>query len=288
LTVTLASDRDPFLSTTAKLPMARSALINVMAGAALKAARSLVRDFGEVEQLQVSMKGPADFVSAADIKAERVIKQELSRARPGYGFLMEESGVERGADDRNRWIVDPLDGTTNFLHGIPHFCTSIALERDGEIVAGIVYEPTRDELFWAEKGTGAFVNDRRLRVSARRGLGEAVIGTGIPFRERGDHPAYLATLRAVMASTAGVRRMGSAALDLAYVAAGRFDGFWEFGLAPWDVAAGVLLVREAGGSIAELRGGADIIATGNVLAVNNNLAQPLGTLIKDALRRTVE
>src|SRR5690242_16627809 len=156
-----------------------------MTSAALKAARGLVRDFGEVEQLQVSMKGPADFVSAADLRAERVIKQELSRGRPGYGFLMEESGAERGADDRNRWLVDPLDGTTNFLHGIPHFCISIALERDGEIVAGIVYEPTRDELFWAEKGMGAFVNDRRLRVSARRNLGEAVIGTGIPFRERG-------------------------------------------------------------------------------------------------------
>jgi myo-inositol-1(or 4)-monophosphatase len=268
--------------------MARSALINVMAGAALKAARGLLRDFGEVEQLQVSMKGPADFVSAADLRAERVIKQELSRARPGYGFLMEESGAERGSDDRNRWLVDPLDGTTNFLHGIPHFCISIALERDGEMVAGIVYEPTRDELFWAEKGMGAFVNDRRLRVSARRNLAEAVIGTGIPFRERGDHAVYLATMRAVMGVTAGVRRMGAAALDLAYVAAGRYDGFWEFGLAPWDIAAGLLLIRESGGAVAELRGGADILATGNVLAANNNLAQPLGTLIRDALRRAVE
>jgi myo-inositol-1(or 4)-monophosphatase len=266
----------------------RSALINVMAGAALKAARGLVRDFGEVEQLQVSMKGPADFVSAADIKAEKVLKQELSRSRPGFGFLMEESGVDRGSDDRNRWLVDPLDGTTNFLHGIPHFAISIALERDGEIVAGVVYEPTRDELFWAEKGMGAFVNDRRLRVSARRSLADAVIGTGIPFRERGDHAAYLATLGAVMGATAGVRRMGSAALDLAYVAAGRYDGFWEFGLAPWDIAAGILLIREAGGSVTELRGGADLLATGNVLAANNNLAQPLGALIKDALRRVTD
>src|SRR4051812_37505835 len=232
--------------------MARSALINVMAGAALKAARSLVRDFGEVEQLQVSMKGPADFVSAADIKAERVLKQELSRARPGYGFLMEESGAERGADDRNRWIVDPLDGTTNFLHGIPHFSISIGLERDGEIVAGIVYEPTRDEMFWAEKGHGAYLNDRRLRVSARRQLGEAVIGTGIPFSGRGDHPTYLGTLGCVMAATSGVRRMGVASLDLAYVAAGRLDGFWEFGLLPWDLAAGILLVKEAGGFVSDL------------------------------------
>ena len=266
----------------------RSATINVMAGAALKAARSLVRDFGEVEQLQVSMKGPADFVSAADIKAEKLLKAELARARPGYGFLLEESGAEKGTDDRHRWIVDPLDGTTNFLHGIPHFAISIALERDGEIVAGLIYEPTRDELFWAEKGAGAFLNDRRLRVSARRNMAEAVIGTGIPFRERGDHAAYLATLRAVMAVASGVRRMGSAALDLAYVAAGRYDGFWEFGLQPWDIAAGILLVREAGGYVGEIRGGADVLATGNVLAANNQLNVALATLIKDSLRRSVE
>jgi myo-inositol-1(or 4)-monophosphatase len=268
--------------------MARSAVINVMAGAALKAARGLIRDFGEVEQLQVSMKGPADFVSAADIRAEKTLKTELGRARPGYGFLMEESGVDKGTDERHRWIVDPLDGTTNFLHGIPHFAISIALERDDEIVAGIVYEPTRDELFWAEKGVGAYLNDRRLRVSARRNLGEAVIGTGIPFRERGDHLAYLATLRAVMNATSGVRRMGAAALDLAYVAAGRFDGFWEYGLSPWDLAAGILLVREAGGYITEIGGGSDIMAKGNVLAANNLLHQTLGALLKDALRRTVE
>jgi len=172
----------------------RSAVIHVMAGAALKAARALIRDFGEVEQLQVSLKGPGDYVSAADLKAERLLRAELLRARPGYGFLMEESGETPGTDGRHRWIVDPLDGTTNFLHGLPFFAISIALERDGEIVAGVIYEPIRDEMFWAEKGTGAFVNDRRLRVSARRRLGDAVIGTGIPFREHGDHPAYLATL----------------------------------------------------------------------------------------------
>src|SRR6266404_9588970 len=179
----------------------RSPTLNVMANAALKAARGLIRDFGEVEQLQVSVKGPGEFVSAADLKAERILKAELKKARPGYAMLFEEGGAEGGSDLRHRWIVDPLDGTTNFLHGIPHFAISIALERDGEIVAGVIYDATRDEMFWAEKGAGAYVNDHRLRVSARRSLGEALIGTGIPFRERGDHPAYMATLAPVMAAT---------------------------------------------------------------------------------------
>src|SRR5580700_10805770 len=225
-----------------------------MAGAALKAARGLIRDFGEVEQLQVSIKGPGDFVSAADLKAERTLKAELSRARPGYARLLEEGGATEGSDKRHRWIVDPLDGTTNFLHGIPHFCISIGLERDGEIVAGVVYEPTRDELYWAEKGAGAYLNDRRLRVSARRQLGEAVIGTGMPFRDHGDKQVYSAILNAVMTATSGVRRFGAAALDLAYVAAGRLDGFWEFGLSPWDMAAGQLLVEEAGGICRDMNG----------------------------------
>jgi len=261
----------------------RSALINVMAGAALKAAKGLIRDFGEVEQLQVSVKGPGEFVTSADLKAERILRAELAKGRPGYGFLMEESGVQPGTDQNNRWIVDPLDGTTNFLHGIPHWAISIALERDGEIVAGLIYEPLRNEAFWAEKGMGAFVNDRRLRVSARRVIGDAVIGTGIPFRERGDHAAYLRTLGAVMAATSGVRRPGSAALDLAYVAAGRFDGFWEFGLQPWDIAAGIMLVREAGGYITEITGGPDVLASGNILAANDHLHLPLTRLLKQAL-----
>src|SRR5258706_3215915 len=218
----------------------RSATINVMTAAALKASRGLKRDFGEVEQLQVSMKGPADFVSNADLKAEKLLRAELSKGRPGFGFLMEESGESKGSDPRHRWIVDPLDGTTNFLHGIPHFAISIALERDGEIVAGVVYEPSREEMFGAEKGIGAYLNDRRLRVSARRSLGEALIGTGLPFRGHGEHAIYTATLSRVMAATSGVRRFGAAALDLAYVAAGRFDGFWEFALSPWDIAAGLL------------------------------------------------
>src|ERR1700731_3343594 len=252
----------------------RSATINVMGGAALKAARGLIRDFGEVEQLQVSVKGPGDFVSTADLRAEKVLRAELTKARPGYGLLMEEGGGVAGSDPRHRWIVDPLDGTTNFLHGIPHFAISIGLERDGEIIAGVVYEPTRDEMFWAEKGIGAYLNDRRLRVSARRQLGEALIGTGLPFIGRGDHPAFLATLAAVMGATSGVRRFGAAALDLAYVAAGRYDGFWEFGLSPWDLAAGLLLVREAGGFVSDLAGGQTMMTSGDVLVANGHLHLP--------------
>ena len=262
----------------------RSPVINVMASAALKAARGLNRDFGEVEQLQVSVKGPGDFVSTADLRAERLLKTELARARPGYGLLFEEGGVIEGSDPHHRWIVDPLDGTTNFLHGIPHFAISIALERDGEVIAGIVYEPTRDEMFWAEKGAGAYLNDRRLRVSARRQLGEALIATGIPFGGRGDQPAYLATLVRVAAATSGVRRFGAAALDLAYVAAGRYDGYWEMGLSPWDIAAGLLLVREAGGIVSDLRGGQAMMTNGDVLAANGHLHLPLAALIKEAMR----
>ena len=262
----------------------RSPVINVMANAALKAARALNRDFGEVEQLQVSVTGPSDFVSTADLRAERTLKTELLRARPGYGLLFEEGGATEGTDPHHRWIVDPLDGTTNFLHGIPHFAISIALERDGEIIAGLVYEPTRDEMFWAEKGIGAYLNDRRLRVSARRSLGEALIGTGLPFRGHGEHAIYTATLSRVMAATSGVRRFGAAALDLAYVAAGRFDGFWEFQLSPWDIAAGLLLVREAGGFVSDLAGGQTMMTSGDVLAANGHLHLPLAALIKEALR----
>src|SRR6266849_4525858 len=232
----------------------RSAIINVMGAAALKAARGLIRDFGEVEQLQVSVKGPGEFVTTADLRAEKVLRAELTKARPGYGLLMEEGGGEAGSDPRHRWIVDPLDGTTNFLHGIPHFAISIALERDGDIVAG------------------------------RRQLGDAVIGTGMPFAERGDRESYLATLAMVMPATAGVRRFGAAALDLAYVAAGRLDGFWEFGLQPWDIAAGILLVREAGGYITDLAGGHRMIETGDVLAANDHLHLPLAQLLKKAVK----
>ncbi|MGH7045216.1 MAG: inositol monophosphatase family protein [Stellaceae bacterium] len=262
----------------------RSPVLNVMANAALKAARGLLRDFGEVEQLQVSIKGPGDFVSTADLKAERILRTELTRARPGYSLLLEEGGAETGSDPRHRWIVDPLDGTTNFLHGIPHFAISIALERDGEIVAGVVYDPTRDEMYSAEKGLGAYANDRRLRVSARRRLGEAVIATGIPTLRGTSHDPYLAGLSAVMGATSGVRRLGAAALDLAYVAAGRYEGYWEFGLKPWDIAAGMLLVREAGGYVSDLSGGHEMMTSGDVLAANDHLHLSLAALIRDAAR----
>ncbi|HYV88541.1 MAG TPA: inositol monophosphatase family protein [Candidatus Polarisedimenticolia bacterium] len=260
----------------------RSTLINVMSRAADKAARGLKRDFGEVEQLQVSVKGPGDFVSTADTKAEKVLRQELSRARPDYGFLMEESGASEGSDREHRWIVDPLDGTTNFLHGLPHFCISIALERAGEIVAAVILDPVKDETFWAEKGIGAYLNDRRLRVSSRRQMTNALIATGTPFGQRADRPRYLRQFDAIMANVADVRRLGAAALDLAYVAAGRYDGFWEYGLQPWDVAAGWLLVREAGGYISEPEGEGHPVGSGDVLAANDHLHGLLRTTLRQA------
>ena len=260
----------------------RSALINVMVAAAQKAARRLVRDYGELQHLQVSKKGPADFVSTADKTAEDTLRYELSKARPKYGFLMEESGATEGADTSNRWIVDPLDGTTNFLHGLPHFAISIALERDGEPYAGVVYEPVHDEMFWAEKGQGAHLNNRRLRVSVRNRMDESLFATGIPFKGARNHPEFLAQLEKVMAETAGVRRFGAAALDLAYVAAGRFDGFWESGLHPWDIAAGIILVREAGGMVSELSGRDGMMESGNIVATNSHHHGGLCKLLKDS------
>jgi len=260
----------------------RSALLNVMMGAARKAARSLVRDYGEVEQLQVSMKGPADFVSSADIRAEKTLRAELKKARPGYGFLLEEGGEIAGDDKSHRWIIDPIDGTTNFLHGIPNFCISIGLERDGEMFAGVVYQPLGDEMFHAEKGAGSFLNERRLRVSARRKMEETVLTTGIPFLGRPGHGVFLKELAAVMGQVAGVRRFGSAALDLAYVAAGRCDGYWEAGIKPWDIAAGIVLVREAGGYVTDYDGGGKMLETGEVVAANDHLHQPLLRLLKTA------
>ncbi|HRQ82766.1 MAG TPA: inositol monophosphatase family protein [Azospirillaceae bacterium] len=260
----------------------RSAVINVMVRAAEKAARGLVRDFGEVEQLQVSRKGPADFVSAADTKAENIIREELTKARPDYGFLLEEGGVVEGRDGVHRWIIDPLDGTTNFLHGLPHWAISIALEKAGEIVAAVVYEPVHDELFWAEKGQGAFCSHQRLRVSGRRQLAESVIACGAPFRGHGDHPRFLAELQKVMPEVAGIRRWGAASLDLAYLAAGRYDAFWERGLSPWDCAAGVLLVTEAGGFVAEIEGGRNPIFSKSIVAANGQLLEPLSKLLRAA------
>src|SRR5690606_18747847 len=215
--------------------------------AAMKAGKSLARDFGEVQNLQVSLKGPGDYVSQADRRAEEIIYSELSRARPGYSFLMEERGTVAGDDDQHRWIVDPLDGTTNFLHGIPMFAISIALERQGQIVAGVIYNPAMDELYTAERGGGAFMNGRRPRVAARAKLSDAVITTGIPHLGRGHHGVALIELKNIMGEAAGIRRFGAASLDLAYVAAGRVDGYWERWLSPWDMAAGILMVREAGG-----------------------------------------
>ncbi len=251
--------------------MPASPLINVMTMAARKAGRSLTRDFNEVEQLQVSVKGPADFVSKADRHAEKIIFDELRRARPGYGFLMEEAGVVEGGDKDNRWIIDPLDGTTNFLHGIPLFGISIALERKGELVAGLVYNPVMDELFTAERGKGAFLNDRRMRVANRRSLQDAVLVTGIPHRGKPGHDRFLNETRNFMIDVAGIRRTGSAACDLAWVAAGRFDGYWEGNLNAWDIAAGIVLVREAGGFVCDLKGKQDMLDNGSVLAANETI-----------------
>ena len=262
--------------------MARSALLNVMVQAALKAGRGLARDFGEVENLQVSLKGPGDFVSAADRKADETLIAELTRVRPGYAFLTEETGVIAGTDKSNRWIVDPLDGTTNFLHGIPLFAVSIALERDGQLVAGVIFNPILNELYVAERGQGAYLNDRRLRVAARRNAAEAVVATGTPNVGRGGHDEFIGELRAVMASTAGVRRCGSAALDLAWVASGRFDGFWERGLNPWDIAAGIVIVQEAGGLVSGAGGDNDMMETGAIVAGNETIHATLLASLKAA------
>jgi myo-inositol-1(or 4)-monophosphatase len=263
--------------------MIRSALMNVMTAAAIKAGRGLKRDFGEVENLQVSVKGPGDFVSAADRKAEKVIYEELSKARPGYGFVMEESGVVEGSDKSHRWIVDPLDGTTNFLHGVPIFAISVALEREGQLVAGLVYNPVADEMYMAEKGQGAWLNNRRLRVAQRSRLADALIGCGIPHLGKAkDHPRFKLELAAVMARVSNVRRLGSAALDLACVAAGRYDAYWERSLQPWDMAAGIVLVREAGGYVADADGGTSMLEKGSVVAGNEALQRDLLGLLRNA------
>jgi myo-inositol-1(or 4)-monophosphatase len=251
-----------------------------MAGAAYRAAHGLIHDFGEVEQLQVSRKGPAGFVSEADLRAERTLRTELGRARPAYGFLLEEGGEVAGTDTEHRWIVDPLDGTTNFLHGIPHFSISLAVQEGNEIRSAVVYDPVKDEMFWAEKGGGAYVNDQRLRVSARPRLSDALIATGIPHGEGPGQKEFLIQLEGMMEKTSGVRRLGSAALDLAYVAAGRYDGFWESNLSPWDIAAGILLVREAGGMVSEINGGAKMLESGSVLATNGGLHTEIGGILR--------
>lgn len=261
---------------------AQSALINVMTAAARKAARSLKRDFGEVEKLQVSLKGPANFVSAADHRAEEILRAELTKARPGYGFLGEEGGRHEGSDKTHTWIVDPLDGTTNFLHGIPHFAISIALAREGVPVAGLIYNPANDEFFTAERGKGAFFNDRRIRVAARKRLADAVVCCALPHLGRGDLALFRREFTAVQDKVAGLRRFGAAALDLAYVAAGRFDIYWERNLSPWDFAAGVLLVREAGGFVTDLEDKERTMEPGDIIAGNETMHRELLALVQGA------
>ncbi|MEM6339949.1 MAG: inositol monophosphatase family protein [Pseudomonadota bacterium] len=260
--------------------MQTSANLNIMMKAARKAGRSLVKDFREVENLQVSMKGAGDFVSRADLAAEAILKEELRGARPNYGWVAEEGGEEAGEDPTRRWIVDPLDGTTNFLHGLPHWAVSIALEHKGQIVSAVIYDPAKDELYFAEKGAGAWMNDSRLRVSGRNRMIEAIFSTGLPYGGRSDLPDTLQELARLLPSTAGVRRWGSAALDLAYVAAGRYDGFWERRLNVWDIAAGVLIVREAGGLVEPLEPTGDLLEDGALIAANSELFSPFAKLVR--------
>jgi myo-inositol-1(or 4)-monophosphatase len=262
--------------------MVRSALLNVMLQAARKAGRTLKRDFGEVEHLQVSLKGPANFVTAADRRAEEILYEELAKARPGYGFLGEEGGRREGADKTHRWIVDPLDGTSNFLHGIPQFAISIGLERDGTIVAGLIYNPANDELFTAERGKGAFLNDQRLRVAGRQRLVDAIFACGLPHHGKGDLSLFRKEFAVVQDKVAGLRRFGAAALDLAWVAAGRLDGYWERNISPWDMAAGLLLVREAGGYVSDIDGGDAMLEKGHIVAGNETMHRELLRLLQQA------
>lgn len=264
--------------------MARSALMTVMTRAVEKAARRLKRDYGEVEHLQVSKKGTANFVSTADLKAEQILHEELSHARPKFGFLMEESGEIAGEDPKLRWLVDPLDGTTNFIHAVPYFCISIALEKtlnDGrkEILAGVIYDPLRDEMFTAEKNEGAFLNGRRLRVSARREMEDSLLATATPRAVRAEYQRALAMMNAATTASVGLRCNGAAALDLAYVAAGRFDGFWCMSLKPWDIGAGMLLIKEAGGEVSEIGGGYGMLEKGNILASNGLIHKKIDALL---------
>jgi len=260
--------------------MLHSALINVMVKAARRAGRSLSRDLGEVENLQVSLKGPANFVSAADKRAEEMLYTDLSKARPGYGFIGEEGGTREGADKTHTWIVDPLDGTTNFLHGIPQFAISIGLQREGTMIAGVIYNPATDDLFIAERGKGAFLNDTRLRVAARKQLHDCVIACGLPHIGRGDLPLSRDEMAALQPRVAGLRRFGAASLDLAYVAAGRLDGYWERNLKPWDIAAGMIMIREAGGVVSDIQTPGDPLVTGDVVCGNETIHAELTKILR--------
>ena len=260
--------------------VAMSPLLTIMTNAALKAGKAIKRDFGEVEHLQVSKKGPSDFVSAADLKCEEILFEELTKARPGYSFLGEERGLVEGTDKTHKFIVDPIDGTTNFIHAIPHFAISIALEREGRLVAGVVYNPITEELYHAETGKGAWRNEFRLKVSGRRVLSESLLATGIPFKGKPGHAQFLKELHGFTQKVSGVRRYGSASLDLAWVACGRYDGYWERNLKIWDYAAGVVLVREAGGFCEEIDG-KDFTETGNLLAGNQKIALEMKAILKE-------
>ncbi len=260
--------------------MVGSANLNIMIKAARKAGRSLIKDFREVENLQVSVKGAGDFVSRADIHAEKLIKEELIGARPTYGWLAEEGGEDEGQDPTRRWIVDPLDGTTNFLHGLPHWAVSIALEHKGQIVSGVVYDPAKDEMFFAEKGAGAWMNESRLRVSGRSRMIESIFSTGLPFGGRSDLPATLKDLGRLMPVCAGVRRFGAAALDLAYVAAGRYDGYWERRLNAWDLAGGMIIVKEAGGLVEPMNPNGDILEDGEIVAANEAIFTGFAKIVR--------
>ncbi len=269
---------------------AHSALITVMERAARKAGSRLRRDFGEVEHLQVSKKGPADFVSKADMRSERILYDELLKVRPGWGFVLEEGGMIEGEEGKPRWIVDPLDGTTNFLHGIPHFAISIAVQERaldgigwGKITSGLIYEPVSDQTWWAEMDKGAWLGEKRLRVSARRDLSESILATGIPFQGHGDLAEWSRIFGAFAPQVAGIRRFGAASLDLAWLAAGRYDGFFEADLQVWDVAAGILMVREAGGFVTDYTGGSEPIAQREILASNEALHSKLHKILARAL-----
>jgi myo-inositol-1(or 4)-monophosphatase len=250
--------------------------------AARRAGRALSRDFGEVQQLQVSRKGAGDFVGAAVRKASQTLQYELEKARPAFGFFDDQTDINSQPSADHRWIVSPLDGATNYLHGQPHFAISIAHEENGALVNSIVYDPLREELFWAVRNTGAFLNDVRLRVSARQHLNDSVVATGMPNAAQGDHQRYLATLTAIMANVGGIREFGAPALDLAYVAAGRFDGYWQFGLSPRDIAAGILMVREGGGFISDVGGRDGMMTSGDVVAANDQLHERLLGCIRNA------
>jgi len=260
--------------------MLYSATINVMVKAARRAGRSLKRDLGEIEHLQVSLKGPANFVSLADKRAEEILYQDLAKARPGYGFIGEEGGQREGTDKSHTWIVDPLDGTTNFLHGIPQFAISIGLAREGTVIAGVIYNPANDELYISERGKGAFLNDQRLRVAGRRQLNECVVACGLPHIGRGDHEEFRREMIAIQDRVAGLRRFGAASLDLAFVAAGRLDGYWERNLQSWDIAAGMLMVREAGGTVSGVQGNDDPLLTGHVVCGNEFVHGELIKILK--------